>query len=265
MQANLTHYIGALQVGVKNHWKPAVGIAGVAVLVAVIWGKQGLLGFGLIVFSAAQGLGSSFWTVTVVYFKRSVYLGILAGNTYFQVLNPKYVNMLLAACIAIGEIQFSRTFIHLKMAVDNLAETTAQQDREMDTLKQDLIGLNTELETYIETQAKRRKPALVREGTQTPQSLVQDFKDYLGTLKSNTSALRQMAWVRDAKDETGRLRQSYSEQAAKLSEVVAAAKSLNAQLQRAVDSNTSLEQFKTRLIEKLEGVCKFLLERGKAL
>jgi hypothetical protein len=245
----------------KSYVIPTTGVAGVALIVGAVWGKYAVAGWVLVVFSAHRGLGSGAWVVAAICLKQAVYIAVLVGNTYFQVLNPKYVNWLLMGCIAISGVQLARTAVHLTSNVAQLEATTQQQDGETQKLRGDLTELNTALHEWINTQS-RTKLQPRSEEVRTAQALVDEFKTYLSTLQGNSPALKQMALIRTTRED---LKKALSEQVSQLQQAVQETRSLNGQLASAVQTNTTLEQHKRKIIETITRVCTTLQQRVRAL
>jgi hypothetical protein len=150
MQIDFKHYLTVIQTELQANWKPLTAMAGVAILVTVIWGKVALIGFGLVCFAGYIVLGPSIKVMNYLDLKGCSSAAVLIGNWFFGWVNPALLNLYSGACMIANEWNFSRINSTLTSQNENLQARNKEMSQACDQWKKTIETLEQQFQTLLE-------------------------------------------------------------------------------------------------------------------
>ncbi len=207
---------------IQPYWKPAVGFTGVAILVAAVWGRIAVIGFGLASVALFAAWGPSIRVMSWVDLKDPLVACVILGNSYYNFVNPHWVNVYVVFCLLSNRYNFWSTYNKLA----NLYETLQTHNSELKRNNEEISRLVTELRAQFDSLSQQVPAAAAAQHAfnavvEPLRSSVQTDFDHLKTqlesvlliaqsMSSDEAFQQRLSFVRNLESKVGRLHDEHT-------------------------------------------------------
>ena len=245
-------YLAVIKTELKENWKPAVAMVGIAIVVTAVWGKVAVFGFGLVAFGGYVAFGPSIKVMTFLDMKGFLIIGALAGNGYFGLINPMLLNYYAAACMLVREWNFWDIHAKLSSHKDDLIKLNGRMSEAGRNWEEKIGKLEVQFRSLVkegeEAVASQRKLNGQISGVQNP------IDRNLQEIEQRLSYLHEMATI-IVNDETLKARaQTAAQVEADFQEATTKHVALQVQYQKMTTQLQNLNQGLEEALEKLGGL-----------